>query len=145
MVITVVLGALAFLSNKIEADKSVFGSGEQDEIEKAKKISLEVLRDKAAKRAIGKPDEFKVKKVSIDELKMAHAHVQQTIENVPVWEGEAIVHLNADGTTADITDDLKDSIAVNTQANFSEKDAVKMAKQFYKDSKHLSEEPIADL
>jgi thermolysin len=144
-VIAIVLGVFAFLSNKTEANKPVFTSGGQDELEKAKKISLDVLRDKALKRAIGKPDEFKVKKVSIDELKMAHTRVQQTIENVPVWEGEAIVHLNADGTTADVTDDLKDSIVVNTQSNFSDKDAVKMAKQFYKDSKHLTEEPIADL
>jgi Zn-dependent metalloprotease len=144
--ILVVLGVFAFLSNKTEANKAVFGNGGgQDEIEKAKNISLNVLRDKAAKRAIGKPDEYEVKKVSIDELKMAHTRVQQTIDNVPVWEGEAIVHLNPDGTTAEVTDDLKDSIAINTQANFSDKDAVKMAKQFYKESKHLTEEPTADL
>ncbi len=144
--ILVVLGVFAFLSNKTEANKAVFGNGGgQDELEKAKNISLDVLRDKAAKRAIGKPDEYKVEKVSIDELKMAHTRVQQTIENVPVWEGEAIVHLNSDGTTADVTDDLKDSIAVSTQANFSDKDAVKMAKQFYKGSKHLTEEPTAEL
>ncbi len=144
--IVVVLGVFAFLSNKTEANKAVFGNGGgQDELEKAKNISLDVLRDKAAKRAIGKPDEYKVEKVSIDELKMAHTRVQQTIENVPVWEGEAIVHLNSDGTTADVTDDLKDSISISTQANFSDKEAVKMAKQFYKDSKHLTEEPTADL
>ena len=138
-------GVFAFLSNKTSANKTVFGVGGQDEHERAKNISLDVLRDKAARRAIGKPDEFQVKKVSIDELKMAHTRFQQKIDNVPVWEGEAIVHLNADGTTAEVTDDLKDSIAVNTQPNFSDKDAVKMAKQFYKGSNHLTAEPIADL
>ncbi|MDQ3322661.1 MAG: peptidase M4 family protein, partial [Acidobacteriota bacterium] len=79
------------------------------------------------KRGIGNVDKFKVKKVSIDELKMAHTRFQQTVDDVPVWEGEAIVHLNSDGTTAAITDDLKDSVAVSTQANFTDKDAVKFA------------------
>ncbi len=142
--ILVVVGAFAFLSNKTEANKPVFANGGQDELETAKNISLDVLRDRAVKRGGGN-DKFKVKKVSIDELKMAHTRVQQTIEDIPVWEGEAIVHLNPDGTTADVTDDLKDSVAVNTQANFTDKDAVKFAKNFYKGSKHLTEEPVADM
>lgn len=142
--ILVVVGAFAFLSNKTEANKPVFANGGQDELETAKNISLDVLRDRATKRGGGN-DKFKVKKVSIDELKMAHTRVQQTIEDIPVWEGEAIVHLNPDGTTADVTDNLKDSVAVNTQANFTDKDAVKFAKNFYKGSKHLTEEPVADM
>jgi thermolysin len=143
--ILVVVGIFAFLGNKTEANKPVFGQGGQDELETAKKISLDVLRDKAAKRGIGNADKFKVKKVFIDELKMAHTRFQQTVDDVPVWEGEAIVHLNSDGTTAAVTDDLKDSVAVSTQANFDDKEAVKLAKKFYKDSERLTEEPIADM
>ncbi len=143
--ILVAVGAFAFLSGKTEANKAVFNKGGQDELETAKKISSEVLRDKAMKRGIGNADKFKVKKVSIDELKMAHTRFQQTVDDVPVWEGEAIVHLNADGTTADVTDDLKESVAVSTQANFDDKEAKKIAKSLYKGSKHLTDEPVVDM
>ena len=58
---------------------------------------------------------------------MAHTSVRQTVGGVPVWEGEAIVHLKKDGELSTVTDDLKESVAVNTQPNLSEKDAIKLA------------------
>jgi len=139
------VGVFAFLGNKTEAGKPVFGAGGQDEIETAKNISLDVLRGRRTLRATSGADDYKVKKVSIDELKMAHTRVQQTVNDVPVWEGEAIVHLNSDGSTAAITDDLKDQVAVSTQANFDDKEAVRFAKTFYKGSKRLTEEPAVDM
>ena len=142
-----VLAVSVFVSipKKAGAGKNIFDKGTQDEKEIAKQKSLEVIKDKAAKRGIGNADNFKVKKVDIDELKMAHTRFQQTVDDVPVWEGEAIVHLNSDGTTAAVTDDLKEAVAVGTQANFDDKEAVKLAKSFYKGSKHLTEEPVADM
>ncbi|MCA1624868.1 MAG: M4 family metallopeptidase [Acidobacteria bacterium] len=106
---------------------------------------MEVIKDKAAKRGIGNADNFKVKKVDIDELKMAHTRFQQTVDDIPVWEGEAIVHLDPDGEVATVTDDLKEALVVNTQPNFSDKDALKIAKSLYKGSKHLTEEPQVDM
>lgn len=51
-VILAALGVFAFLSNKTAANKTVFGNGGgQDEFEKAKRISLDVLRDKATRKA----------------------------------------------------------------------------------------------
>jgi hypothetical protein len=41
---------------------------------------------------------------------MAHTKVRQTVGDVPVWEGEAIVHLKADGSLSTITDNLKESL-----------------------------------
>ncbi len=110
-----ILGILAFfgllifagglISQKSGASKSVFQSGTQDELEIAKQISLDILRGQSAQRAIGNADEFSVQKVKIDELKMAHTKVRQTVGGIPVWEGEAIVHLNPDGELSSITDD----------------------------------------
>lgn len=143
--ILVVVGAFAFLSDNTAAKKPIFGQGGQDELETAKNISLDVLRGRKMMRAAGGADDYKVKKVSVDELKMAHTRVQQTVGDIPVWEGEAIVHLNADGSTAGVTDDLKDSIAVNTQPNFTDQDAVRMAKRFYRNSRRLTAEPVVDM
>jgi Zn-dependent metalloprotease len=140
------VGVFAFLSTKTEANKTVFGNGGgQDELETAKNISLNVLRGRAMMRASSGADDYKVQKVSIDELKMAHTRVRQTVGDIPVWEGEAIVHLNPDGTTAAVTDDLKSSIIVNTQPNFSSEDAIRTAKRFYRGEKFLTEAPKVDM
>ena len=131
--------------NKTGANKPVFNAGTQDELETARQISLDILRNKAAQRAIGNVDEFQVQKVEIDDLKMAHTRVRQTFGGIPVWEGEAIVHLNQDGSLQTVTDDLKEMIAVNTEANLSPKDAIEAARGMYKGSKFLTADPTADL
>lgn len=129
----VLVGSTLFMiSNKAGASKPVFEKGTQDELENAKQISLGILRDRAAQRAIGNVDEFQVQKVKIDELDMAHTKVRQTVNGIPVWEGEAIVHLKSDGTLSTITDNLKEGISVNTEPNFSEKDAYNMVIDMYR-------------
>ncbi|MFN2390389.1 MAG: M4 family metallopeptidase [Pyrinomonadaceae bacterium] len=140
-----VVSVFVSIPKKAGASKNIFDKGTQDEKEIAKQKSLEVIKDKAAKRGIGNADNFKVKKVDIDELKMAHTRFQQTVDDIPVWEGEAIVHLDPDGEVATVTDDLKEALVVNTQPNFSDKDALKIAKSLYKGSKHLTEEPQVDM
>lgn len=120
------------IPNKTGASKNIFVAGSQDELEQAKQISLGILRDRAAQRAIGNVDEFQIQKVEIDNLKMAHTRVRQTVGGIPVWEGEAIVHLKADGEVSTITDALKEAIAVNTEPNLSEKDAFDLAVENYR-------------
>ena len=130
----VVLAVSVFIliPNKTGASENIFVSGSQDELETAKQISIGILRDRAAQRAIGNVDEFSIQKVEIDDLKMAHTRFRQTVNNVPVWEGEAIVHLKADGTVSTITDALKEAVAVNTEPNLSEKDAYNLAVENYR-------------
>ncbi|HQU81906.1 MAG TPA: M4 family metallopeptidase [Pyrinomonadaceae bacterium] len=142
-----VLAASVFfvMTDKTGASKNVFNTGSQDELENAKQISLGILRDNAAQRAIGNIDDFQVQKVEIDNLKMAHTRVRQTVGGVPVWEGEAIVHLKADGKLSTITDALKEAIAVNTQPNLSEKDAIRAVVDSYRGRAKLSQDPTADL
>ncbi|MGI8639714.1 MAG: M4 family metallopeptidase [Pyrinomonadaceae bacterium] len=132
-----------FLPKTTEANKTVFGKGTKDDIERVKQISLDYLRNNTANRAVA--DELKVQSVSFDDLKMAHTKVRQTVNDVPVWEGEAIVHIKANGELSAITDDLKEAVSVNTQPNFSAEDAVEMAINLYKGSKFLTEKPTSDL
>ena len=133
------------ISKRADANKVVFGTGSADELENAKQISLGILRDNAAQRAIGSPDEYQIQKVEIDDLKMAHTRVRQTVGGVPVWEGEAIVHLKSDGSLDLITDNLKDGISVNTTPNFSEKQALRFATNAYTGQAKLSGSPTIDL
>ena len=138
----IVFGAV---SQRTGASNAVFGGGGDDERELAKQISLNFLKSRAALRAVGNPDEYRAKRVEIDELRMAHTHFQQFIGDVPVWEGEAIVHLKSDGDLSDITDDLKDGVAVSTQANLTPGDAIFTAKRMYGGARFLTAEPVADL
>ena len=109
-----VLFVFGIVSQQTGASRSLFMTGSDDERELAKRISLGILRDRAAQRAIGSPDDFDVKRVEIDDLRMAHTRVQQRIGGVRVWEGEAIVHLKADGELSLITDALKEGVAIET-------------------------------
>lgn len=144
-VFVLALLAFGFFSNKTDAKKPIFSTGGDDELEKAKQISLDILRNRAAQSFVGNADEFEVKKVEIDELKMAHTRVRQTVGKVPVWEGEAIVHLKETGELSDITDNLKENLTINTEPNLSAEDALKHARRMYKGSKFITEKPKVDL
>ena len=63
---------------------------------------------------------------------MAHTRFRQTVDGIPVWEGEVIVHLKADGTLSSITDDLKEAVHVNTTPSFSVREVAKLALRSYK-------------
>ncbi len=96
-----------FLPKTTEAQKTLIGKGSDVDVERIKQISLDYLRNDRINRAVSAADELKVQSVSLDSLKMAHTKVRQTVNEIPVWEGEAIVHLKADGELSAITDELK--------------------------------------
>ncbi len=135
----------AFLTNSAEADKTVFGKGSPDDLERVKQISLDYLAQSVANRSIGGVNDLKAQTVQIDGLNMAHTKVRQTVNDVPVWEGEAIVHLRADGSLATITDDLKAGINVSTQPNFPVEKAVEIARGANGAEKSRTAEPKTDL
>ncbi len=144
-VVLAVFVTFTFLPKTSEAQKTIFGKGTPADIENIKQISLDYLRNNRLNRAVSSADELRVASVSIDELNMAHTKVRQTVDDIPVWEGEAIVHLKADGKLSAITDDLKDSVSVHTQPSFSSEDAIALAAKSYKGLRFLTDEPTADM
>ena len=143
--VVLTLSVFILMPKKAGAKKPVFNSGSQDELENAKQISLGVLRNRASLAAVGNPDEFQVEKVEIDNLKMAHTRVRQKVGGVPVWESEAIVHLTPQGEVSSVTDELKESVAVNTQPNFSAQSAINLAARPNGIIKGMREKANADL
>ncbi len=133
------------ITGRVGASKQLFRTGSQDELETAKSISLGVLRDRATQRSIGNVDEFQIERAEIDSLKMAHTRFRQIVAGVPVWEGEAIVHLKSDGSVSTVTDDLKESIYVDPNPSVTEKQAVTIATAEYRGSAKMSERPTSDL
>ncbi len=132
----------AFLTKSAEADKSAFGTKSPIDQERIKQISLTLLQNEVANRSgAGAPIELKAQSIEFDDLNMAHTKVRQTVGEIPVWEGEAIVHLKADGALSSITDNLKNSISVSTKANISADEASEIAQKFYGGTARLSEQP----
>ncbi len=108
------------------------------------KSVLTLLRDNLAGRTINTGD-LNAQSVEFDDLNMAHTKVRQTVAGVPVWEGEAIVHIQGDGTLRSITNELKDNIIVNPQPGIDAEEAIKIARNMYDGSLGLTAEPAADM
>ncbi len=138
----VVLGTFILWSNKTEAQKNTF---EKTDLERVEQLSLGHLSDHLLSTGFANTSDIQVIKVEVDDLNMGHTRVRQTVEGIPVWEGEAIVHIKADGTLSTITNDLKESIIVNTEPNYSEKDAVNFALEMYRGKAKATDEPQVEL
>ncbi len=144
LTLLVAFALFAFLTKSAEADRTIFGTKSVQDTERVKQISLGFLQDGLASRSIN-ADDLNILSVNYDDLNMAHTKVRQTVSGIPVWEGEAIVHLKSDGTLRSITDDLKDNISVNTQPNFDTEEAVKIANTMYEGAAELTETPRTEL
>lgn len=135
----------SLLPQNTNASKTIFGKKTGDEIEKAKQISLDILSQHSKMQGLNVNDSLTVQKVDIDELGMAHTKVRQVVNGIPVWEGEAIVHLRKDGSLSTITDDMKGSIIVNTEASLSADDAVSAALGNYSGRAKVTDDAKVDM
>lgn len=59
-------------------------------------------------------DAFETRRARVDELGIAHVRTQQLYKGVRVWGGEAIVHLDPDGTVRDVTDSIERTVFVSS-------------------------------
>ncbi len=100
----------------------LFATGSADELSLAADLGLAALAERTP--SLGG---LELRRVSVDELGMAHTRLQQTLHGVPVFGGEAIVHLHDDGRLASITDALVPDPSVDTQPLVEADDAVELA------------------
>jgi vibriolysin len=80
----------------------------------------------------------------VDTLGKGHERVQQTINGIPVFGGEAILHLDKNGAVESITDKLERDIKVDTTAKLRASEATALALGHQKGATSLAE-PKADL
>jgi Zn-dependent metalloprotease len=133
------------LTQNTNASKTIFGKKTDDEIERAKQISLEILGQTSKMQGLSVSSSLAVQKVDIDDLGMAHTKVRQVVNGIPVWEGEAIVHLRKDGSLATITDDMKANLVVNTEANLSQEDALSAVIGDYRGRAKMTDDAKIDM
>jgi thermolysin len=127
-------------------------SNKAAKLARAEAASLMRLQKKLAKKGIA-PNDVKTLRVfeDTDRTERVHTHVQQTHHGVPVFGGEAIVHLNAE-TEEEVqptTDTLIAGVSVFTTPGLTAGDAAKLAKSQYKVKKGcddcLTDVPTTDL
>ncbi|HZF52059.1 MAG TPA: M4 family metallopeptidase [Polyangiaceae bacterium] len=124
-----------------------FERGEPEELKIAEDISLSHLEASLAPEKVDVRRGLRVSQVFVDELSMAHTRVQQVVDDVPIFGGEAIVHLNRDGSVFAVTDTLKRRIprGFDTRPAFEPERAIEFILADYACVECFTAPPEADL
>jgi Zn-dependent metalloprotease len=123
-----------------------------DKLARAEAVSKMRIQNRLARKGIPAND---VKTLRVfedkDKANRAHTHFQQTYNGVPVFGGQAIVHLDTATETEAVpaTDNLIENVDVSTTPNLTAEDAIGAAKGRYKEKKGcddcFTDAPKADL
>ncbi len=123
--------------------ESVFVTGDEQSIAMAGELALRHVAERPDMFAGA--GEIALRTVLIDELGAAHARVRQSVGGVPVFQGEAIIHLGADGLFDSMTDKLLRDVDVDLKPALLDSDAVDVAIAASGEALGLTGEPQADL
>jgi Zn-dependent metalloprotease len=123
----------------------VFGRGASEDHANAVRLSRDHVAALAARNGAA-PGDLVTKRVDVDEQKMAHNRLQQTVRGVPVWGGEAIVHLKSGGDLYTVTDNLVPNVRLaSARPSVSKDAAIDFAVAAYGCRDCLTAAPVADL
>jgi Zn-dependent metalloprotease len=134
-----------FPSLDAQNQNRIFTTGTPAELAQARALGLQRLRARAAEKGFGMADDLVVSSAHVDRLSMAHTRVQQRFGGIPVLGGEAIAHLNADGSEFAETDNLIANINVSTTPLVTQAAAIDAAVGDYGCRTCLTATPTADL
>lgn len=134
----------------LEADGAGLGGdgftpGSSADLARAETLSRDYLEGRLADYGIDDVDDLHVMRNVIDDARMAHTRFRQTVEGVPVWGGEAIVHLNPDTSLFAFTDNLVPNVQVNTRPSLKRAEGIDAAVRAYGCGDCLTEAPVGDL
>jgi vibriolysin len=105
--------------------EQVFVAGTEQAVKLAGDLALQHIADRA-ELSLGAGD-LSVRKVLIDEGGRAHVRVGQSIGGIPIFEGEAIVHMGADGLFDSVTDRTLRDVELDLAPSVAERDAASLA------------------
>jgi len=126
-----------------QKESEIFVAGDEQSVSLAGELALRHIAER--------PDLFEgagdltTRVVLIDEFGAAHARVRQNVGGVPVFGGEAVIHLGSDGLFDSMTDKLLRDIVVDTAPALLDRDAVDLALAEVGGERGLTREPEADL
>jgi vibriolysin len=88
---------------------------------------------------------FTTTRVGVDSVGMAHVRLQQDVDGIPVFGGEAIVHLDATGAYVGVTDDMVRDLDVDTEPLYTADEALDIALDTYGEGNGLKHDATASL
>jgi Zn-dependent metalloprotease len=125
------------------------GAAEPDgltpELRIAVAASLDHLDVHAGVLGLAGRGDLRLTRAFADELDLTHTRFQQTIDGVPVFGGEGIVHLRRDRSIAAVTDAFVPHLAVSTTPKLSSDQAIARALPTGACATCLTTPPAADL
>ncbi|HNH45543.1 MAG TPA: M4 family metallopeptidase [Myxococcota bacterium] len=105
----------------------LFVNGGEEEAQLAESLAWGEVEEAAPMMGVNAMD-LQVLRVDLDELGMAHTRFRQTFKGIPVWQGEAIVHLNPDGSLRGLTNAvLPDILLDSVEPSYSPEEAIDFA------------------
>lgn len=140
--------SLALVGGCSSSGPVAFTGASEEELALAEEISLhELSQHVPIEDGIDARRDLAVRLVGVDELRMAHTRVQQTYKGVPVFGGEAIVHLSTDGTLFALTDTLVRGVRrdLDVRPSIERAAAIDAVLGEYGCDNCLTEEPKSDL
>ncbi|HEY9405497.1 MAG TPA: M4 family metallopeptidase [Pyrinomonadaceae bacterium] len=137
--------ALTLPRHEVSAQRSGKSSAAADKLARARDISLRVLEARAGKQGIDHRNDLAAKRAFTDDQEKTHTRFQQTHRGIPVFGGEAIVHLNPDDSVFAVTDDLVESVQVDTEPYRTPDEAVRTAISDLGCETCLTAPPVADM
>ncbi len=110
-------------------------------------VALQYVHAHAEALGLGRVEEVRVRRTEADEDAVSHVRVQEHFRGVPVFQGEAIVHVRPDGVVASVTDALVKDIreSLDTRATLGRDEAIAKAVQTYACEACLTSPPEAEL
>jgi Zn-dependent metalloprotease len=120
-------------------------TGRDNRLEHARAVSFDILARRVHEHGIADVSELKTKRVVADDEQKIHTHVQQTHRGVPVFGGEAIVHLNPDDSLFALTENFVDFVRVDTRPDRTPEEAEGAALDTFGCRDCLTAAPATDL
>ncbi len=117
----------------------------EDETSLADAEALALDHVASSDRLLQGVDSYATMRVGIDSLGMAHVRLQQDVAGIPVFGGQAIVHLDEQGGYVGITDDMVRELEVDTTPLYTADEALSLALDDYGQGHGLKHDATTDL
>jgi Zn-dependent metalloprotease len=114
-------------------------------IERARAAGVDHFRLRAAERGASIAEDFTVTQVHVDRLSMVHTRVQQRFRGIPVFGGEAMAHVGADGRLKGETNRFLANVAADAAQRLTPRAAIAIAVAAYGCTACLTAAPTARL
>lgn len=140
--------AATFATRQVSAQSSKSETPDaapSEKLNRARDISYGYLAQIAPAKGIRDVSDLKLKRLAEDKEGFKHTRVKQTHKGVPVFGGEAIVHLSPDDSLFAVTDDLIPSVQVDTNPKLDNVAAIGKATAAFGCADCLTAPPTAAL